>query len=288
MNISIGFAALVSHSSSKLEHASEQTLQNKLTVNNVESEVSNAVTHISSTFSASKENISTYDRPLVNQDDGQSPNSISNESTENKATSSQEESESNQTSPATENDLSEAIYTEDELQIIESLKLRDLEVIAHERAHATVGGQHTGAPSYNFETGPDGVKYAVSGEVSIDTSPVPGDPQATLQKAQQIKAAALAPTEPSSQDMKVARKAEEMASVARSELLKENDANLNNTNSNEKNNNVTISNESLKIATDQISSDKNEKEMYLRNVQINSLYQNSTNTASVPSLDLEV
>lgn len=37
-----------------------------------------------------------------------------------------------------------------------------------------------------YKTGPDGVKYAVSGEVLIDTSRVPGDPQATLQKAQLI------------------------------------------------------------------------------------------------------
>lgn len=114
------------------------------------------------------------------------------------------------------------IYSEAELELISDLKMRDAEVIAHERAHASVGGQHTGSPSYSYKTGPDGVKYAVSGEVSIDTSRVPGDPQATLQKAQQIKAAALAPAEPSGQDRKVAAKAQQMATQARAEILEDN------------------------------------------------------------------
>ncbi|MEM6357195.1 MAG: putative metalloprotease CJM1_0395 family protein, partial [Pseudomonadota bacterium] len=46
------------------------------------------------------------------------------------------------------------------------------------------------------------------GSVSIDVSPVPGDPEATIAKMQQVKAAALAPAEPSSADRRVATVAE--------------------------------------------------------------------------------
>ena len=110
-------------------------------------------------------------------------------------------------------------FTPAEQQKISELELRHTEVIAHEMAHSTVGGQYSGAPNYSYETGPDGSKYAVGGEVAIDTSRVPNDPQATLRKAQQIKAAALAPAEPSSQDRRVAMKADQMASQARQEIL---------------------------------------------------------------------
>ncbi len=105
-----------------------------------------------------------------------------------------------------------------EAQEIRDLQLRDKEVRAHEAAHAATGGQYAGSPSYSFEKGPDGKTYATEGEVRIDISPVSGDPEATLQKANQVRAAALAPAEPSSQDMKVAQKAQLMAARARQEL----------------------------------------------------------------------
>jgi hypothetical protein len=34
-------------------------------------------------------------------------------------------------------------------------------------------GNTRGAPTYSFKRGPDGQRYAVSGEVGIDTSPRP-------------------------------------------------------------------------------------------------------------------
>ena len=109
-------------------------------------------------------------------------------------------------------------YSEDELAVINSLKTRHNEVNIHEQSHAAVGGQYAGSPSYSYQTGPDGVKYAVSGEVAIDTSAIEGDPEATLKKAQQVKAAALAPAQPSAQDIKVAAEADQMATQARSEI----------------------------------------------------------------------
>lgn len=114
--------------------------------------------------------------------------------------------------------------TQQEVQrVITELKSRDREVKAHEQAHLAAGGRHvTGGASYSYQTGPDGRRYAIGGEVGIDTSPVAGDPEATLAKAQQVRAAALAPAEPSSQDLKVAAQATQMAAQARAEIAQQN------------------------------------------------------------------
>ncbi len=101
----------------------------------------------------------------------------------------------------------------DEKKEVGRLKARDAEVRAHEQAHASAGGSHAGSPSYEFKTGPDGRRYAVGGEVSIDTSEIPGDAKASIQKLEQVARAANAPAEPSGQDRKVAAKAR--AKIAR-------------------------------------------------------------------------
>lgn len=108
---------------------------------------------------------------------------------------------------------------EEELAEVRELAARDREVRAHERAHAAVGGHYAGAPRYEYTRGPDGVSYATSGEVSIDTSKVPGDPRATLEKAQLIRRAALAPAEPSPQDRQVAAEAMRLEAEAKAELI---------------------------------------------------------------------
>jgi len=109
--------------------------------------------------------------------------------------------------------------TPEEQQEVRELAARDREVRAHEQAHANVGGQYAGAPSYTYQRAPDGRQYAVAGEVSIDVSPVPGDPQATIDKARIVRRAALAPAEPSSQDRAVAAEATKLEQQARAELL---------------------------------------------------------------------
>ena len=111
--------------------------------------------------------------------------------------------------------------TDEEHQKVEDLKRRDAEVRAHEQAHAAVGGGYAGAPRFRFVRGPDGKFYAVAGEVSIDTSAVPGNPQATIRKMQQVKRAALAPQEPSAQDRRVAAEAERKIMQARGEIREE-------------------------------------------------------------------
>ena len=101
---------------------------------------------------------------------------------------------------------------------ISELAARDREVRTHEQAHMAVGGQYAGAVQYDYKRGPDGRLYAVGGEVSIDTSPVPGDPQATIDKMEQVRRAALAPAEPSGQDRAVAAQAAQVVAQARAEL----------------------------------------------------------------------
>ena len=79
-----------------------------------------------------------------------------------------------------------------------------------------------GGMSFDYRSGPDGRRYAVGGEVSIDSSPVHDDPQATINKAQRVRAAALAPAEPSPQDRAVAADATRMAAEAKFELAQQN------------------------------------------------------------------
>ena len=89
------------------------------------------------------------------------------------------------------------------------------------KAHAAVGGQLASSPSYSYDIGPDGQRYAVAGEVQIDLSEVPGDPQATIIKMQQVKAAALAPAQPSSADRQVAAEAARRITQAQAELVQQ-------------------------------------------------------------------
>lgn len=111
--------------------------------------------------------------------------------------------------------------TADELEQLDWLQSRDDEVRQHEHAHAGVGGQYAGAPSYDYKRGPDGSQYAVGGEVPIDVSPIADNPAATIQKMQQVRRAALAPAEPSGADRSIAAQAAMQEAVARQELAKQ-------------------------------------------------------------------
>lgn len=104
------------------------------------------------------------------------------------------------------------------LALIAKLKARDTQVRQHEQAHlAAAGGLATSGASYTYQRGPDGINYAVGGEVQIDTSPG-RTPEDTIARAQAIIAAALAPADPSGADRAVAAAAQQMAAQARSQL----------------------------------------------------------------------
>jgi hypothetical protein len=146
----------------------------------------------------------TYEKPVSQT--GQQLNTQNDSAKDNgqDASSGKENAEEQQKQQAEQQQLSE-------------LKQRDAEVKAHEQAHATLGGQYASSPQYEYERGPDGRRYAVSGEVSIDISKA-STPEETSRKAQQIKAAALAPVEPSVQDLRVATEATQIALEARTQI----------------------------------------------------------------------
>lgn len=106
--------------------------------------------------------------------------------------------------------------TEDERREVDELTRRDREVRAHEAAHkAAAGSLARGGASFTYENGPDGRRYAVGGEVSMDASPVGDDPAATARKMERVRAAALAPADPSGQDRQIAATAANQARQAR-------------------------------------------------------------------------
>lgn len=100
---------------------------------------------------------------------------------------------------------------------VKKLEKTDREVRAHEQAHKNAGGRYAGSASYGYQVGPDGKRYAVSGEVSIDIAPIEGDPEATISKMNVIISAALAPAKPSSQDRRVAAQAATQRNEAQAE-----------------------------------------------------------------------
>jgi hypothetical protein len=115
----------------------------------------------------------------------------------------------------------------EELKEVQTLKKRDGHVRRHEMAHKMAGGTYTGQINYEYETGPDGKRYAVGGSISIDTS-AENTPEQTLRKANIVRSAALAPSDPSMADRAVALKAEQMASKARNEIMEEQQKKLSN------------------------------------------------------------
>ncbi len=107
-----------------------------------------------------------------------------------------------------------------EKEQVRKLKARDAEVRAHEAAHAAAAGAlASGGPSFHYERGPDGTRYAVGGEVgiSLGTGSTPEERAANAAKAQR---AANAPANPSGQDRAVAAKASQIAASARAEISK--------------------------------------------------------------------
>ena len=145
-----------------------------------------------------------------------SPNDPQNSATEDKEQTNSADGEERTRAQALE-----------QSRVISELKSIDQEVRAHESAHASVGGSVTGAPSFSYKQGPDGKRYAVGGEVSVDLSSVKGDPQATIAKMKKVHAAALAPVNPSVQDTRIASTATQLGLQAQSELLAELDSSRN-------------------------------------------------------------
>ena len=142
-------------------------------------------------------------------------NSAENDTSTSAMTSTEDTSESKSDKSKDQSGMDTVTLSKNETAEVEKLKSRDVEVRKHEQAHKAVAGKYaTGGASFEYQVGPDGKRYAVGGEVSIDLSKG-RTPEETIQKASAVRAAALAPAEPSAQDRKVAAMASQMEQEAR-------------------------------------------------------------------------
>ena len=97
-----------------------------------------------------------------------------------------------------------------------ALKSREKAVQQHEAAHLLAGSGITSGLSYTYQQGSDGASYAIGGEVTLNMQEG-STPEETIQRAQKMRAAALAPSSPSAQDQDLAMMAMKMEASAREE-----------------------------------------------------------------------
>ncbi|MCB9877188.1 MAG: hypothetical protein H6835_06245 [Planctomycetes bacterium] len=117
--------------------------------------------------------------------------------------------------------LGDDTHGDGERAMLDELSARDREVRAHEAAHQSAAGELAiGGPSYTFQTGPDGKRYAIGGEVTVRLSEG-RTPEETLRKMEHAMQAAHAPDQPSGPDRVVASQAARIAAKARRELAAE-------------------------------------------------------------------
>ncbi len=146
--------------------------------------------------------------------------SDSKESENSMETEESKKSKTDFSAESTEKPNGEELTSEDK-QYVRELASIDANVRAHEAAHIAAGsGVVTGGASFTYTRGPDGKMYAVGGEVPISLKKG-RTPEETIQNARQVVAAAMAPSDPSPQDYKVAASATQMEVQARSEQAKE-------------------------------------------------------------------
>jgi hypothetical protein len=120
-----------------------------------------------------------------------------------------------------ENKLNE--LSKDQLKSVKKKREFDKALTKHEEDHHEVAADLArSGPLYETEIGEDGLEYRKSGKVMIDTGET-DDPEKTVKKMRQVRAAALAPdgnqlAPLSEQDKKVAREATEKEERAQARL----------------------------------------------------------------------
>ncbi|MCL2040042.1 MAG: hypothetical protein FWG85_06400 [Bacteroidetes bacterium] len=180
------------------------------------------------------DNVKEYKNKVFSNDDKNTESKI-----ENKDTNKKEDIKPN----------GEAL-TEEEKETVKKLEAIDNEVRLHEQAHlSAAGGLAVSGASYTYQQGPNGKKYAVGGEVSIDTSKE-NTPEKTISKMERVIAAAMAPAKPSGQDYSVASSARKTINNMKSEIAQNNyNEQKENNPTNSTNNNVSNKNIKPKDAT---------------------------------------
>ena len=85
---------------------------------------------------------------------------------------------------------------------------------------AAAGGLSSGGASFSYQVGANGRSYAIGGHVNIDTSRE-ATPEATMAKMLVVMSAAMAPADPSPQDLKVAAHAAKVMQEVRMEMAED-------------------------------------------------------------------
>jgi len=94
--------------------------------------------------------------------------------------------------------------SDEEKQLVNELRSRDLEVRVHEAQHfLAAGGLASGGSEFQLQTGPDGNVYAIGGHVNISSGHT-NDPEKAARDASTFALAANAPADGSAQDRAVA------------------------------------------------------------------------------------
>jgi hypothetical protein len=168
-------------------------------------------------------------------------NNVENKNTSSLSGQSSQDNQNGQNSSSDQITLGNAsALTAEEQRQVAALSQRDRQVHTHEQAHMAAGGNLVrGGPTYDYETGPDGKRYAVGGEVQIDTTAVRDNPQVTITKAEHIRQAALAPVDPSAQDRAVAAMATQMEIQAQQQVSEQSSSSSSSSSSNSSSSNQT-------------------------------------------------
>lgn len=98
-------------------------------------------------------------------------------------------------------------------ELLQRLQARDAKVRNHEAAHVMAAGGQASLPTYEYQLGPDGKRYAVGGAVNLSILST-GEPEADARQASRALRAALATGEPSAKDIQAAGKAREYMAKA--------------------------------------------------------------------------
>jgi hypothetical protein len=100
---------------------------------------------------------------------------------------------------------------------VAKFKQAEQNIRSHEAAHMSAGGAFAGGVSYVYAKGPDGKMYITGGEVPIQ-APEGKTPEETVKNMEIVKRAALAPPDPSAQDLAVVAAAMQIESRARAAI----------------------------------------------------------------------
>ncbi len=206
-----GFSSSPSNLGPSLARQDTPASANQPQTPNAEQPVPNSTAQVNGTVNGQSAGGS---RSNQNGGNGQRDSAAPENPTQQRAAAFRQASAESESSSPTE-------LNEEDQQRVQELRARDIEVRAHEAAHLAAAGRFArGGAKFEFTRGPDGRSYAVGGSVSIDTGKE-ATPEATLQKADQIKRAALAPAEPSGQDRAVAASATALKLDAQKELAEQ-------------------------------------------------------------------